>query len=403
MSQPPTHDFPFPPGPLAEPPEQYAELGAGCPVSRVRLPSGDQAWYVTGYDEVQAALSDGRLSRAALREPGAPRVVTGPDFSDNPYNLLNQEGPDHKRLRRLISPAFTPRRAAALRGTVQRIADELIDDLVAAGPAGDLHRDYAAVLPVHVICALIDAPREDRPKIQLWTDRLVSITAHTPEERLSAREESAAYVAALIGQRRADPGDDLLSELIKAHDEGDRLTGQELVWLGINLLVAGHDTTVGAISRGLFALLRHPEQYRLLAKAPDDRGLLGHAVDELLRYAPPSDFGFIRVATEDLTIGGVDVAAGEGVIPAMHAAGRDSRHVTDPDILDLTRGDANHLAFGHGAHYCPGAGVARLELEIAFGSLARRLPELRLAVPEDQVRWIGGLLTLRPEVLPAEW
>ncbi|MEV7187869.1 cytochrome P450 [Kitasatospora sp. NPDC093102] len=392
--------YPLPLSPYGEPPAEFAELRAKCPVSRVRLPSGDQAWLVTGYDEVVSALSDQRLSRAALREPGAVRTVSGEDFSDNPYNLLNQEGPDHARLRRLIAPAFTPRKAERWRSRVAEIADELIDRLVEGPRPADLHHDFAAVLPVWVICEMVGAPVEDRPLLQQWTDRLVSITAHTPEERLAARQESAAYVAGLVAERRANPGEDLLSTLIAARDDQDRLDERELVWLGINLLVAGHDTTVSAVSRALYQLLRHPDQWRLLTERPD---LLENATEELLRYAPPSEIGFMRIATEDLELAGTPVARGEGVIPVMHAAGRDIRRVDDPERLDLTRTDPKHVAFGHGTHYCPGAGVARMELQVAFGTLARRLPSLRLAVPAEQVEWLGGLLTLRPKALPVEW
>ncbi|MFD7895548.1 cytochrome P450 [Streptomyces sp. NPDC059743] len=336
----------------------------------------------------------------ALREPGAVRTVKGEDFSDNPYNLLNQEGSDHSRLRRLISPAFTPRKAELWRARIEEIAHELIDQLTAGPRPADLHHDFAAVLPVWVICEMVGAPVEDRAKLQTWTDRLVSITAHTPEERLAARSESAAYVAGLIAQHREEPGEDLLSTLITAHDDDDRLNERELTWLGINLLVAGHDTTVSAISRALYQLLRHPEQWRRLVDDPD---LLPGATEELLRYAPPSEIGFMRIATEDLDLAGTHVAKGEGVIPVMHAAGRDSRRVSEPETLDLARTDAAHLAFGHGHHYCPGAGVARVELQAAFGTLAKRLPSLRLAVPAEQVEWLGGLLTLRPRSLPVEW
>lgn len=396
-------DYPFPLGPLGEPPEAYADLRGHRPVSRVRMPSGDTAWYVTGYAEVEQALGDPRLSRAALREPGAPRVISGPDFGDNPYNLLSQEGPDHLRIRRLISPAFTPRKAEGLRPRVQQIANELIDELTANGSPADLHRDYAVQLPVRVIAEMLGARADELGKLQEWTDRLVSITAHTDAERLQAREESAAYIAALVAERRADPGDDLLSALITARDDQDRLDERELVWLGINILVAGHDTTVSAVSRGLFMLLRHPEQWKLLVDRPE---ILAHATEELLRYAPPSEIGFMRVATEDTEVGGCPVAKGEGVIPVMHAAGRDHRELPEPDRLDLDRPReeaGKHLAFGFGPHYCPGAGVARMELQVAFGELARRLPGLELAVPANDVEWIGGLLTLRPRELPVVW
>ncbi|WP_408993530.1 cytochrome P450 [Streptomyces sp. 1268] len=392
--------YPFPVRPFAEPPEAYAELRAKCPVTLVQLPSGDTAHMVTGYDEVIAAMADRRLSRAALREPGAVRTVKGEDFSDNPYNLLNQEGEDHHRLRRLIAPAFTPRKAEKWRARVEEIAHELIDRLEAGPRPADLHHDFAAVLPVWVISEMVGAPVEDRERLQEWTDRLVSITAHTPEERLAARSESAEYVAGLIARRREAPSDDLLSALIAARDDNDRLDERELVWLGINLLVAGHDTTVSAIVRALYQLLRHPDQWKLLTENP---GLVPGATEELLRYAPPSEIGFMRIATEDVELAGTTVRAGEGVIPVMHAAGRDTRHVSRPEELDITRDDAVHAAFGHGTHYCPGVGVARMELQVAFGVLAQRLPTLRLAVPAEDVEWLGGLLTLRPKALPVEW
>lgn len=396
----PIDQYPMPLGPLAEPPPRYRELRERCPVIRVEMPSGDHAWMVTGFDEIVAAMTDPRLSRAALREPGAPRTIKGPDFGDNPYNLLNQEGADHARLRRLIAPAFTPHKARMWRARVEKIADELVDHLEAGRRPANLHQDFTALLPMRVICEMVGAPIEDWPKLQEWTDRLVSITAYTSEERLTAREESAAYVAALVAQRRAEPGEDVLSALAMARDAHDRLSEQEMVWLGINLLVAGHDTTVSALSRGIYMLLRNSDQWRLLCERPE---LVEHATEELLRYAPPSEIGFMRVATEDLEVGGVEISKREGVIPVMHAAGRDSRRVRDPDTLDITRTDATHIAFGQGPHYCPGAGVARMEMQVGLAALSRRLPSLRLAIPPEEVEWISGLLTIRPASLPVIW
>ena len=392
--------YPFPVGPGGHPPEQYHDLRGRCPVARVGLPSGDEAWFVTGYEEAAAALSDRSLSRAALREPGAPRLIKGEDFSDNPYNLLNQEGPDHSRLRRLLTPAFTPRQAERLRPRIQELADELVDELVADGPPADLHERFASVFPVRVICEMVGAPDSDRERIQEWTDALVS-TADEPERRMAAREGSAAYVATLVAERVENPKDDLLGNLVAARDENnDRLGERELVWLGVNLLVAGHDTSVSAISRGLFSLLAHREQFRRLQEDPS---ISANAVEELLRFAPPSEGGFVRVATADTTVGDVAVRAGEAVIPAMHVAGRDEREVADPDTLDVTRDDAKHLAFGKGPHYCPGAGVARVELQVAFETLSRRLPDLHLVKEPEEIGWRNGLLTLRPEGLICAW
>ena len=267
----------------------------------------------------------------------------------------------------------------------------------------DLHGHFAALLPIWVITDMLDVSRDERANIQRWTDHLVSVTKYTDEDRLRAREDAAAFVMSLLAQRRGHPGEDLLSDLITARDGSDRLSEQELAWLTINLLVAGHDTSVSALSRGAYALLRHPDQWRLLVRNVGNAEFVKHAVEELLRYAPPSEIGFIRVATESIELAGTQISKGEGVIPAMHAAGRDLRHVAQPEQLDLGRPDIKHIAFGQGAHYCPGAGLARLELEIGFGTLARRLPGLHLAPPAEQISWIGGLLTLRPAALPVLW
>ncbi|MFG2605973.1 cytochrome P450 [Streptomyces sp. NPDC048514] len=388
--------FPFAPGPTGEPPAELGGLRARCPVSRVRLPSGDEAWAVTGYDEVMAALSDGRLSRAALREPGAVRVVNGPDFGDNPFSLFNLEGPDHARLRRLIGQAFSPRRAAEIRPRVQEIADELVDRLLGLPQPVDLYAEFCALLPIWVVCEIVGAPVADRERIKDWTETLMSVTSN--ERRLAAREAFTGYVGGLVAARREEPRDDLLSTLVQARDDNDRLTEGELTWLGAELLLAGHDTTVNTLGRGVFQLLRHREQWELLTARPDE--LTPSATEEVFRYAPPSDAGLLRIAVEDLELGGTRIGKGEGVIPLMHASSRDERRFADPDRFDITRTDNRHLVFGYGPHHCPAAGVGRMEVQVALGTLARRLPGLALAVEPDAVRWRGGHITLRPDAVP---
>lgn len=388
--------FPFPPGPLGEPPTQLSDLRAKCPVSRVTLPSGDQAWVISGYDEVVAALGDRRLSRAALREPGAPRMVKGPDFGDNPYSIFNLEGPDHARLRKLIAGAFAPRRAEELRGRVQEITDELVDRVRALPQPVDIYHEFCSVLPIWVVCEIVGAPLEDRDRIKEWTETLMSVGSN--ERRLAARESFTEYVRALVAARRAEPREDLLSALVQARDDDDRLSEAELAWLGAELLLAGHDTTVNTLGRGLFQLLRHRDQWRLLTERPDE--MTGPAVEEIFRYAPPSDVGLMRVALEDVELAGTPIPKGEGVIPLMHASARDERHFAEPDRFDITRAANRHLVFGYGPHHCPGAGVARMEVQVAFGTLARRLPGLRLAVDPGEVNWVGGHITLRADAIP---
>ncbi|MEU6461268.1 cytochrome P450 [Streptomyces sp. NPDC046976] len=388
--------FPFPPGPLGEPPTELSGLRSACPVSRVTLPSGDEAWVVSGYDEVVTALTDRRLSRAALRTPGAPRMVKGPDFGDNPYSIFNLDGADHARLRRLIAGAFAPRRAEELRARVQEITDELIDRVAALPQPVDIYHEFCTVLPIWVVCEIVGAPLADRDRIKTWTETLMSVGPN--ERRLATREAMTAYVRELVAARRAEPRDDLLSALVQARDADDRLSEAELSWLGAELLLAGHDTTVNTIGRGVFQLLRHRDQWELLTARPDE--LTEPAVEEVFRYAPPSDVGLLRVALEDVELAGTSIGRGEGVIPLMHASSRDERQFAEPERFDITRADNRHLVFGYGPHHCPGAGVARMELQVAFGTLARRLPGLRLAVDPEEVKWIGGHITLRTEGLP---
>ncbi|MEV6328776.1 cytochrome P450 [Streptomyces sp. NPDC051909] len=388
--------FPFPPGQEGEPPVQLAGLRAKCPVSRVVLPSGDEAWVVSGYDEVTAALSDHRLSRAALREPGAVRMVKGPDFGDNPYSLFNLEGADHARLRRMIAQAFSPRSAEVLRPRVQEIADELVDRLAELPRPVDIYAEFCALLPIWVVCEIVGAPVDDRGAIKEWTETLMSVTSN--ERRLEAREAFTGYVRGLVAARREEPRDDLLSILVQARDEDDRLTEAELTWLGAELLLAGHDTTVNTLGRGLFQLLRRREQWELLTARPEE--LTESAAEEVFRYAPPSDSGLLRIALDDIELAGTLIRKGEGVIPLMHAAARDERHFDEPERFDITRTANRHLVFGYGPHHCPAAGVARMEVQVALGTLARRLPGLTLAVRPEEVEWRGGHITLRPESVP---
>lgn len=312
-------------------------------------------------------------------------------------NMLRTDPPDHTRLRRLVSKAFTARRVGELRPRVQEITDRLLDDVVAAGRA-ELVADFALPLPVTVISELLGVPVEDRHDFQRWTDDMLLRRAEMPDPAVvnAAWEQMRSYLTKLLEAKRARPGDDLLSALITARDEEQRLNEDELIAMSFLLLVAGYITTVNLIGGGIAALLAHPDQLALLR---DDPELLPGAIEEFLRYDGPVSPGIARFAREEVEIAGVTVPPGATVLIASAIADRDPARFADPDRLDITRRDNAHLAFGHGIHYCLGAPLARLEGQVAIGTALRRLPGLALAVPPGELRWRPGGLR-GPQQLP---
>ena len=384
---------------VADPFPFYRSLSGREPVRRVVTARGVEAWLIARYEDGQAALSDPRLS-SDFADAADVRLLDQLPTSERESfmrSMIRVGPPDHTRLRRLVSKAFTARRVAALRPRVQAITDALLDAVVPAGSA-DLIADFAMPLPVTVIGELLGVPASERAGFQKWTDVMLS---QGPGPVDKARMDEAwqhmwAYLEGLIAAKRAAPGDDLISALISARDEERRLEEVELVAMAFLLLVAGYVTTVNLIGSGIAALLAHPGQLKLLR---DDPSLLPSAVDELLRYDGPVNPGIVRFPTEDVTIGGVTIPRGATVLIATAIADRDPAHFTDPDRLDVTRTENNHLAFGHGLHYCLGAPLARLEGEIAIGTVLSRLPDLALAVPYEELRW--QVATLRgPRHLP---
>ncbi len=390
--------YPFsPPDRLVLDP-QYAWLREHEPVSRVRMPYGEEAWLVTRYADVRTVLGDARFSRAASIGRDEPRVA--PQSPEG--GMLAMDPPEHTRLRRLVTKAFTVRRVEELRPRVERIADELVDRLVEAGPPADLVDDVTVPLPVTVICELLGVPYADRDRFHLWSEAIVSTTSLSPEQIGEYLGSLGAYMGELVAQRRRVPtDDDLLGSLVKARDEGDRLSEKELVTLAGGLLAAGHETTSTQIPNFIYALLTHPDELRLLRSRPE---LVPHAVEELMRWVPlGAAAAFPRYATEDVELSGITVPAGDPVLVSMAAANRDERVFPDPDGIDLTRDPNPHLGFGHGAHHCLGAPLARVELQVALGTLLRRLPALRFAVPEEQIPWKAGLFVRGPKHLPVAW
>jgi cytochrome P450 len=312
-----------------------------------------------------------------------------------PLSMLERDPPNHTRLRGLVSKAFTPRVVDVLRPHIQQIVDGLLDR-VAGAHAMDLIEDFAYPLPVIVICELLGVPVEDRDRFKGWgldiarglDAILLPPDSEVIQRSAASRRALTDYFRALIAERRASPRADLLSGLIAAEEVGDRLSEGELLATCILLLVAGHETTVNLVGNGTLALLRHPDQLRRLRENP---GLIGSAVEELLRYDGPVQ-RTARVPSEAVTIGGHTLAEGDLVLPFMGAADRDPAQFTDPDGLDIARTDNRHIAFGWGIHFCLGAPLARVEGQIAINTLVRRLPKLALATDRPEYR---QSLTLR--------
>jgi cytochrome P450 len=365
----------------ADPFPFYEELRESGPVRRAITARGIEAWLVTRYEDGLAALSDPRLS-SDLRDASDTRLLDQLPRTERESflrSMIRVGPPDHTRLRRLVSAAFTARRVAALRPRVQEITDRLLDAVVPAGRA-DLVADLALPLPVTVISELLGVPPEDQERFRGWSAALargLDPDFLLPEDevarRMQARGEFGEYFTELIEQRRAAPREDLLSRLVAVSDQGDVLSRDELLATCVLLLTAGHETTVNLIGNGALALLGDPAQLACFREHPENRAA---AVEELLRYDPPVQFT-ARTALVDTELGGHPVREGEYVLLLTAAANRDPAVFTDPDKLDLLRPAKPHLSFGHGIHFCLGAPLARLEGQIALGKLFEREVALR--------------------------
>ncbi|WP_244809607.1 cytochrome P450 [Streptomyces sp. So13.3] len=384
-----------PPRPSAtQVPPAYEELRAGCPVARVTLPSGDPGYLVSRYEDVREVLGGADFSRAATVLPEAPKLTAMPFDAGGLFTL---DPPEHTRLRALVTAEFTAGRVRALRPRIEQAAERLVDEMITAGEGVDLIGAYAFPLPAFVICELLGVPYEDRDRFRGWSDALLSLTAHSPEVMRANRDELVGYLADLVGAKRLEPGDDLLSALVQAHDEHGSLSHLELLTMAMTLLVAGHETTAGMIGTCAFTLLREPDGFAALLRRP------ASVVEELLRYNPMGDGGPLRVTLRDTEVAGVPIPANSAVIASICSANRDERVFPDADSFRPGRPGPSHLAFGHGVHHCLGAPLARAELEIALTTLARALPKLRLAVPEQDITMHTGLLVNRLTALPVTW
>jgi cytochrome P450 len=389
--------------------ETYARMRRDDPVHRQPGLDGETPiWFVTRYEDVVAVLLDDTrfvvdpalaLTAEELESRQAELGSLGDERVSE--NLLTKDGDDHRRLRRLVTKAFTPRMVEQLRPRIQEIADDLLD-ATASRASMDLVDDYAFPLPITVIAELLGIPSEDRDRFRRWSNTFV-LPALTPELQEQFRvhtDEFVAYLDELFAARRAAPQDDLLSALVQAEEAGDHLSQNELYSMAVLLIVAGHETTVSLITNAALALLTHPQE---LGRLRSDPALLDSAVDELLRFDSPVERGITRWAATDVELGGKTISRGDLVIPVVGSANRDAERFPNADVLDLGREDVKHVGFGRGSHYCLGAPLAKVEAEIALRTLFTRLPTLRLAIAEDDLYWRPIPIFRALASLPVAW
>ena len=395
-------EFPMPraAGCPFDPPPGLRALQAEGPLTRVRLWDGSTPWLVTGYAEQRALLADARIS-ADGRHPHFPHVgVAQREMRRREPSFIGMDDPEHARLRRMVTAAFTIKRVEALRPRIQRIVDDLIDDLLAGPSPVDLVTAFALPVPSMVICELLGVPYADHDFFQANSRILINMGS-APEQVRAARQRLVDYLDGLLGERVADPGDDLLSGLARRVDAGE-LSRHDAALMGVLLLVAGHETTANMIALGTLALLQHPDQLAALC-ATSDPQLIAGAVEELLRYLTIVHTGRRRVALQDVEIDGRTIRAGEGVILANDTGNRDEAMFADPDRLDVHRDARGHVAFGFGVHACLGQPLARVELQVVYGTLYRRIPTLRLAVELDRIAYKHDGAVYGVYGLPVTW
>src|SRR4051794_34810124 len=323
----------------------YTALTAAGPVHKITLPTGDPAWLITGYHEARQALHDPRLIKTERALANVGSGVLPPELlSAVASHMLNNNPPDHTRLRRLVAAAFTRRRVEQLAPRIQQITDELLDGMAGVTQV-DLLESFAYPLPITVICELLGVPAQHRSEFHAWSSVVVTGVLAGQEVFIAASVAMVRFMRELVAAKRAAPADDLLSALVAVRDGADRLSEDELTSMAFLLLVAGHETTVNLIGNGVLALLTHPEQLALLRAQPER---LGAAIEELLRFDGPLQVATLRVTTESIELGGVVIPAGEIVVVGLLAANRAAAGIAQPDGLDITRADNPHVAFGHG-------------------------------------------------------
>jgi cytochrome P450 len=379
----------------------YERLRHKGPVHAAVMPDGLRVWMVTRYEDARAALANPLLSKDSrrasplhdrqARERGTPRARFAEALN---AHMLNMDPPDHTRLRKLVGKAFTVRRVELLRRRIEEITEDLLDELAGRDEA-ELLGAFAFPLPLTVICELFGVPEAERARFRSWSD---TIARHSDSDAaLEASFSVAELLSGLVARKRRHPADDLLTALVQASDDDDRLDEVEVVSMAFLLLSAGHETTAHLIGNGVLTLLTNPEQ---LAALRADPALLPIAIEELLRYQGPGGATTLRFTTAPVRMGELEIPEGEFVVIALESANRDQARFDDADRLDIGRTPGGHLAFGHGVHHCLGAPLARLEGQIAIGRLLERFPGLAVAVDPQHLKWRDNMLFRGLETLP---
>lgn len=381
-----------------QPPKNYAKLREHRPVARIELATGTRAWLVTRYNLVRQVLNDPKLS-SDRADPNFPYFISVPPQFRTNASFLGMDPPEHTRHRRMVAGAFTPKRVEAMRPRVQQVVDECLTRILDQGPPVDLVQALALPVPTAVICELLGVPKDDLPFFHERT-RMMMGGASSAEQRRTGLTELESFLHDLVVAKETNPGRDLLSTLLVGYRAEGAYDREELVSLARLLLVAGHETSANMISLGTLTLLAHPDQLTLLKQDP---GLAESATEELLRYLTVADLATSRVATTDIELGGVLIRAGEGIIAVGAAANRDPAAFPDPDAFDIRRNARHHVTFGYGRHFCVGADLSRLELEVVFGTLFARIPGLRLAVEVDDLSYKDGAIMYGVHGMPVKW
>jgi cytochrome P450 len=383
-----------------DPPPALRALHEQAGLSKVRLWDGSTPWLVTGYEDQRRLLADPRVS-ADNRRPGYPQQSPGIKARRaKAASFISMDDPEHARQRRMVTAAFSIRRIEALRPAVARIVDSLIDAMLAGPKPADLVQAFALPVPSLVICELLGVPYADHEFFQTRSSVLIKRTS-TAEQSVEATEQLTDYLDELLGEKLKHPADDLLSGLTERIRAGE-LTQRAAANMSLLLLVAGHETTANMIALGTLALLQHPDQLARVRESEDPK-LIASAVEELLRYLNIVHSGRRRVALEDLEVDGTTIRAGEGIVLANDIGNRDETAFADPDRLDVGRNPRHHVAFGFGVHQCLGQPLARVELQVVYGTLYRRLPELRLAVGLDEIKFKHDGVVYGVYELPVTW
>lgn len=394
----PTLVMPFPRETVLDLAPLFQAVRSEAPAVRVLTPAGDPAWLVSRYEDVKALLDDERLARSHPQPERASRLSSSAILG-GPEGSYATEQADHARLRRIAGSAFSARRMHALRPRVQGIVDPLLDTISASVPPADLHESFSLALSIQVICELLGVPFADRERFSAWFEAAIS-----PQEGSTGQQpltDLINYVSALIEERRSIPGgDDFIAHVLAIRDESGRVASDEIVLMVAGLLFAGHHSTATYLDLGAVLLLTDP-RHRAAMQEDGPRAMA--AVEEMLRIVVPGLGVTPRYARNDLRIGDVTVAAGDAVLLSMAAANHDGSVFAEPDRFNMERTPNPHIAFGHGRHFCIGASLARMELSVGLGSLFRRFPRLRLAVPVEALRTRREFLSGGLAEVPVTW